>query len=425
MPAEASTPAARSPSGARRRKGNLRERVALDREQRRLRNRRWLGLLPRVLVGLGLAAGAGYLLRAPALRLLARSSSSLAPWATERLAALRDPASFDLYLRRLGYAERRELYNEMVFFGGGRTSIPTPGSTPPPDDPTAVAAHLELIERGLEGEAADVRRGCLYALWTLQDRPWTRGADTLAKVAAVLDPPCEDVIARRFAAMVLKAHPAPAVTLPALLRAAFRDEDRDVRRIAVEALGHSETPAVASELLPLLRDHFPEVRREASLALARLGYQVPLESLVRIYREDIPSRQSEALELIAERNVPEATELLIEATSSESPSARLVAVRALGRRPGPGPLRALERALRDPNPSVRIASVEGLAERPDGKGAVPELIAALHRHEGWQEISAIHSALRTLTGHDVPSPTPLPASWGPVVEGWDRFAEQR
>ena len=58
-----------------------------------------------------------------------------------------------------------------------------------------------------------------------------------------------------------------------------------------------------------------------------------------------------------------------------------------------------------------------------GNPTVHVRFAELHRHEGWQEISALHGALRDLTGHEAPAPTPLRESWQPSIDAWVAYLE--
>jgi hypothetical protein len=102
---------------------------------------------------------------------------------------------------------------------------------------------------------------------------------------------------------------------------------------------------------------------------------------------------------------------------------RMVAIAGLAARSGERPRAGLEAALRDRHPSVRLAAIEALAEREDGREAVPSLVDALRQHEGWQEISRLHTTLRTLTSADVPAPTPLESTWEPTVSGWEAYLD--
>jgi hypothetical protein len=347
----------------------------------------------------------------------------LAVWAVDRLGELRDPGSFDLYVLQLGRDHRRPVFNQLVYQVGGRTSIPADDEAPAADDAQAVAEHSAILQAGLASTDIEQVRGALYALWTLEDRPWARSPQLLAGVAALLAPPVEDAVTRRFAAMVLKAQPAPPETHEALLAAALGDEDRQVRRHAVEAVGRTGAKDLGPQLLPALEAPFGEVRREASLALSRLGVHVPIDRLEEIYRNDEAALKGDVLELIAQRPGKRATALLLEGLRINSPTTRAAAVAGLAVRPGDDPRRGLEDALQDEERWIRVAAANALAAREDGAMAAPGLVAALREAEAWQEVSAFHTALTQLTGHQVPAPTYPSDTWPAAIEAWSRYLD--
>ncbi len=401
---------------------SLRQRVAREREIERLRQREIVMLrFPKAAAALLMLAGLIFLARVPILRGVALSESSLGSWAVYELAEMRDPGSFAYYVERLGQGKDTQIYNQLVYLGGGRASIAPDGQDPGPDDPAAIEEHVAILSAGLVGEREDRRRGALYALWTLEDRAWTRSDALLGKVAGLLDPPCNDAVARRYASMVLKASPAPKTTHKALLRAALKDDDRSVRKNAVEAVGNTAVRELGAALVPALQDEFPEVRRQASLSLVQLGHDVPLGTLIQIYDADNAANRAEVLEVIAQRDAPEVVEILLEGLRVNAAVTRMVAIAGLATRPGERPRLGLEDALKDPNPGVRLAAIEALGEREDGRDAVPGLVGALHKHEGWQEISLLHRTLTALTAAKIPAPTPLEESWEPTIVGWEAF----
>jgi hypothetical protein len=401
---------------------SVRQRLAREQEIERLRRREMMMLrVPKAAAVLLAIAFVVYLARVPLLRVVARSESSFGGWAVHELAGLRDAGSFARYVEFLGQGKDTQIFNQLVYLGGGRANIASDGQDPGPDDPQAIQDHVAILSAGLTGDRQDRRRGSLYALWTLEDRVWTRSDALLGKVAGLLDPPCTDAVARRYASMVLKASPPPAGTHKALLRAALQDDDRSVRKNAVEAIGNTGVKELGPALVPALQDEFPEVRRQASLSLVALGHDVPLGTLIQIYDADNAAMRAEVLEVIAQRDAPEVVDLLLEGLRVNAAGTRRVAVAGLATRPGKRPRLGLEDALKDPNPGVRLAAIEALAEREDGKEATLSLVAALHKHEGWQEISLLHRTLKALTGEDVPAPTPLEESWEPTIVGWEAY----
>lgn len=425
-------PAAPAPVPAARGK-TIRERMAADRATAEARRR---GLLGRRLAGsmlvAALAVGGLFALRAPLLRSLARAEPSRT-WAVERLLRLRDGGSFDIYVAQLGLPDAdRAAYNRAVFLLGGRRALP-PGMDDEPvgaEEPAAIAEHQATLRAALDGDdpldpLRGVRtRGALYALWTLQDRPWAREEGLLLAAARHLA--TDDAVTRTYAAMVLRPSPAPRGAIEPLARAARQDPHALVRRYAVQALGATGDRGVAPLLEPALEDPDVEVRREATVALTRLGQAPAFERLERLFLDERPALRGQVLEAVAASADERATGLLLQGLRpDEALETRRAAVAGLARRDGEAARAGLEAALRDREPLVRAGAAAALATRADGKLAVPALVEALGRHDGRGELEELHEALRTLTGAELPGPGPEPATWPPVVEGWRRWLAAR
>lgn len=420
------TDAAEQPAPARRR-GGLRERLAADeaaaQARRSLALRRRLPVLLVALLGLTLAVG---LVRDPALRAVARRDPAgrWGGWAIEQLAARSDASSFDLYVRQLGLPDSdHALYNRLVFQLGGRRALPADEDGALLDEDAAtVREHAAALRAGLAGDPVALR-GTLYALWVLKDRAWARDDALLVAAADGLSSP--DPVTRRYAAMVLKASPAPAAAQEALVRALATDPDAVVRKNAVEALGAGGDAARAPAALAALDDPHPEVRRAATLALARLGAPPPLGHLEELLRRDDPTRREEVLEAMARHPDERATRVLLDALRDPAARTRRAAAAALGLRPVDAAREGLVAALRDVEPAVRVEAAAALSTRADGRAAVPALVAALPAHESWGELNELHEALRTLTGAEIAGPGPEPATWAAVVGAWERHLAER
>jgi hypothetical protein len=365
----------------------------------------------------------GWALRPQLLRLVARHDPGRGwgAWAVRELAARHDAGSFDLYVRALGGPDDHEVFHRLVFVLGGRTTLPGGEDAPlAAEDPTAVAAHAAILEADLLGDDPVARRGALYALWALHDRPWAHTDALLAAAAKGLE--SDDPVTRRYAALVLKANPGPTAARAALARA-LGDPDGIVRKNAAEGLGNAGDAAAAPALRAVLRDPDADVRRTAMLSLARIGAPPPLDALEDLLHQEEPARRAEVLDAIALDHGPRATALLVDALHDPAAESRRAAAHGLGACPDATARTALEGALADEDPTVRVAAAAALSTRADGREAVPQLVAALPRHEGWRELTELHEALKTLTGAEIAGPGPEEASQARVVQAWQRWLD--
>lgn len=405
-------------------KGSLRERIDQDRAARRQRRLEALrGPLPKILAAIVVALALLYVVRAPILRAVAVQGGDVGAWAVDRLAAMKDPGSFALFVAQLGKGQDSARFHHLVFLLGGRAQAPRKNAPVPPDDPDAIAWHTKVLTEALGSDDPATRRGGLRALLALRKRTWTRTEPTLAAAARLLDR-TQDLRTRCHAALLFTYSPAPASLHPPLLAAALEDPSREVRRFAVEALGRTGAKTLARPLATALSDAAPEVRREAQLALVRLGAAVSFETLEGIYRSDRPAHRPAVVEAIAGLSDPRALRLLLEATREKHPGTRLAATKGLATRGGTQALAALQRALRDANSSVRLAAIDALAERKDGAAAVAAMIDALARHEGWEELRRLHQALIRHTGADVPAPVQSQErTWLQTIDAWERYRD--
>jgi HEAT repeat protein len=80
-----------------------------------------------------------------------------------------------------------------------------------------------------------------------------------------------DVVVRLHAAVALTERGAEAAEAVPALRAALRDEDAQVRRLAAWVLGHTGGAEAAAALAQALADEDEGVRRLAEAALAEAG----------------------------------------------------------------------------------------------------------------------------------------------------------
>jgi HEAT repeat protein len=231
--------------------------------------------------------------------------------------------------------------------------------------------------------------------------------------------------------MLLAWTPAPTKAHAALARAALPGEpDPRVRRYAIQALGHTRLAEHRPVLMRALEDEAGEVRREATLGLSYLGGPVPLDELERMLRDSPPGQRPEVLTAIANDPGQRATDLLVASLSHADShvETKVACVRLLAAR-AQGSLPTLIAALGDGDASVRVVTAQSLVERDDANAAVPALVQAFAARldtldpdsptvAGWNELLALHEALRAITHADSPTLTHSPESWPPVLAAW-------
>jgi HEAT repeat protein len=275
-----------------------------------------------------------------------------------------------------------------------------------------LAARLAPLVRGAR---AEVREAAIHALGLLAQEGSERTAEAyLIEALSHADP-----VVRRLAAAAMGPRPKPAalagtssrggtgplspptprpggsvaesVTPPggvpvgatgagqvepgharALLNALL-DEDWQVRKLAVEALGQWGDRRTATGLLGALADGNPWVRYAAVRALGDLGERTAVEPLLRALAQDEDAVKLAAAGALGRLGDARAVPALAALTRHEDVDFRVAAAEALGqlRRREPGAAAEVEAALRalvlDPQPSVRRAAVQGLACADEGQ----------------------------------------------------------
>jgi HEAT repeat protein len=158
--------------------------------------------------------------------------------------------------------------------------------------------------------------------------------------------------------------PEAMEAVPALVWAALEDEDRDVRSVAVWALGGIEPEVAISVLSRVLEDGDPDqVRTSAILGLRQSkGEAVP--ALIRALEDKDPDMRIAAVEVLGwiGPEVAEAVPVLIRVLEDDAdPRVRESAAYELGYM-GSEAVPALTRALEDEDPGVRSAAAEALEQ---------------------------------------------------------------
>jgi len=164
----------------------------------------------------------------------------------------------------------------------------------------------------------------------------------------------------------------------------LKDEDSDVRRSAVYAIGKLKDPTVGELLIEALKDKESKVRQSAARALGEIKVPRAVEPLIAALQDKDCDVRLEATEGLAKIKDPRAVEPLIKALKDENWNVRWSAAKAL-EKINPK-WRETEEAkkwvpvfisdLKNEKPDIRARAAEALGELKDPR-AVKPLIEAL------------------------------------------------
>jgi HEAT repeat protein len=223
------------------------------------------------------------------------------------------------------------------------------------------------------------------------------GSPMLAPVLAAIEDPEWRV---REAAVATLGRIGNVRAIPPLT-AALRDNDKDVRRAAAEALDRFEDLGAVQDagadywiakqnwetcaeigldavlpLIAILSDKDQEIRHRAALALGKIGDRGAALSLVSALRDSASYVREAVAEALGDLEDPSAVEPLIGVLRDDTWSARRAAVKALGAIGDDRAVPSLIEALRDEDKFVRESAAVALG-RLDNIHAVEPLIACL------------------------------------------------
>ena len=224
------------------------------------------------------------------------------------------------------------------------------------------AMPVVLIAQGDQGNVEVVANALRSASGDAKHR--------LLWIAAEFDPPAPSLTAdfvdaltssnarsREKAVVALARFGTPTIVQHvSQLTALFNDEDKEVRRIAINAVGSAAplTTAALEPLKELIRDPDPQIQREAVLGLAMFG-----------------------------KEAVEALEPLAELASSNDRDIQLAALIAIGQigHAGSAVVDRLTFGLEDPDEKIRQVTVQTLVRiAPDHDKTVQGVIAALNEN---------------------------------------------
>jgi HEAT repeat protein len=160
-----------------------------------------------------------------------------------------------------------------------------------------------------------------------------------------------------------------------LLIIALHDNDDDIRKKALQALGKSGDPRGVPAIADALKDENPEIRFESAAALKRIGNEGAVKPLINALEDESTKVREEATEALVAIGSP-SVEPLITALAEGRKNSRLCTARALGTLGDARSIAPLIAALKDEDWKVVKASALSLGTIGD-PSAVDPLIALL------------------------------------------------
>jgi HEAT repeat protein len=223
----------------------------------------------------------------------------------------------------------------------------------------------------------------------------------------------------------------------------LQSRNPDVRREAVQKLGHIGGDEAAGALVLLLQDPDPDVRAAVGQALGsfgpdavppllryleswkgpvdevlptllgRLGAEASLGFLAKHVADPLPAARSAIASALGRIGTPRAVPPLLELVRDLDDTVRMAAAAALGETASPDAVNALLDEMVDENPQMRMAVAEALGRINDSKSVEvlsrvattdPDLevrtvaLRALRRISSW----AVNPLIRALSSNDLP-----------------------
>ncbi|MBW2637197.1 MAG: HEAT repeat domain-containing protein, partial [Deltaproteobacteria bacterium] len=164
-----------------------------------------------------------------------------------------------------------------------------------------------------------------------------------------------------------------------LLIIALHDNDDDLRKKALRALGNKGDPREVPPIAATLKDENPEIRFESAAALKRIGDEGAVKPLIDALEDESAEVREEAAEALAVIGSP-SVEPLITALSEGRKNSRRYAARALGTIGDTRCIEPLTAALKDEDWKVVKASALSLGQIGDASALDP-LIALLEEKD--------------------------------------------
>jgi HEAT repeat protein len=161
------------------------------------------------------------------------------------------------------------------------------------------------------------------------------------------------------------------------LAAALRDADAGVRSVAAEGLGHIENERAVEKLVSAWNDPDPGVRSKVAEAISKVkDVTIVLSYLAAALKNENYEVRLLAVNTLGGIKDARAVELIIESLKDPDRIVRMAAARSLGRIGDPQAIQALTVALKDADPAVRSNAARALGGMKDVRTIEP-LIASL------------------------------------------------
>lgn len=226
----------------------------------------------------------------------------------------------------------------------------------------SIIAPLKIVAR----DAAILPQAIESA--SVTPRPESRG---IIVTGAELDVPYTQATeppAGTAAGEIVQAAPARPVdtAMADVLLAAAKDEDPDIRMVALSALSRSGDARGVPLMLDALKDESEDVRTLALLQLIHMERPEVLSQLSRFLSDESADVRRAAVMGLARLDHPEKTALLIKAASDSSEDVRTMAALGLGRIEGDGVDEMLVTLASDASADVRRAALIAIASRTRG-----------------------------------------------------------
>jgi len=159
----------------------------------------------------------------------------------------------------------------------------------------------------------------------------------------------------------------------------MHDNDVDVRRSAIRAVGNLRIASAVDPLIERLQDEHPWVRSDAIESLGQLGDPAALDALAPLLKNPGPDQSDSAECAVAMIGGPRAFSLLKSGLENAQPKRREAAVHGLLALGTPEAVDLIITALKDPDRTVRFYAAQDLARvrRSEAARAVEPLIAAV------------------------------------------------
>lgn len=180
------------------------------------------------------------------------------------------------------------------------------------------------------------------------------------------------------------------------LATTLKDENKRVRTAAVQFFAQTKDARAVEPLIAAMQDSDNEIRRIAVLGLTRIKDARVVEPLISALKEEDPNTPMYAAYTLGELRDPRAVEPLIVALGSPNERLRSAAAEALGKIKDARAAERLIAALKDQSSPVRLRAAGALGEIKDARATEPLITMLKDPINQWDAAEA----LKKITGQD-------------------------